>query len=399
MYIKNTDSDGLVPAPHVHPRVNSSNPTVIRVRWSIDCMHHPSEQPREHVQRLGCVLGLIEWIAPASAGCVVYIMLCGWHPFQVSWERVCKWVTLRRRVRQSPLHTSSYIGFDDLLEQKIVALSYLSVAFPLSITMSHLTAFRTKRTLPCSEGIFYTITWAHLKRKRYAFVCSLSFVFLVLDFTFWHDKNTVPLSDGCVVITIGLHIVSRLRNAPLLALIPCFRACVLTIACRSAQMPKTLSEEYSTKTQTRAGQSRRCRESVSVVVLCRRTRVRLCRPTALFRPRDPQIMQHPWLGDAASDNKSLQKQHERLKKFQVRAHTSNPHAHTRAYTQRSSQTNPHAAINIDMFATQHLRRLRKVSFAVLAATRASKKVQFTKSESEDSKTIPMWDPKCHCNAL
>merc|ERR1711903_193997 len=50
----------------------------------------------------------------------------------------------------------------------------------------------------------------------------------------------------------------------------------------------------------------------------------------------PQILKHPWLEDAASDNHLLKAQHDKLKKF------------------------------------QHLRRLRKVSFAVLAATRAAK---------------------------
>lgn len=54
----------------------------------------------------------------------------------------------------------------------------------------------------------------------------------------------------------------------------------------------------------------------------------------------PQIMQHPWLADATSDNRPLVKQQEKLRKY------------------------------------QNLRRFRKVSFAVLAATRASKLAAF-----------------------
>jgi len=69
----------------------------------------------------------------------------------------------------------------------------------------------------------------------------------------------------------------------------------------------------------------------------------------------PQILEHPWLcANATFDNKSLQTQHERFKRF------------------------------------QHLRRLRKVSFAVLAATRASKMVLDKSSfKHDDPKVVPM----------
>jgi len=63
----------------------------------------------------------------------------------------------------------------------------------------------------------------------------------------------------------------------------------------------------------------------------------------------PQILKHPWLADASSNNHVLASQQEKLKKY------------------------------------QHLRRLRKVSFAVLAATRASKIGAFNKTNAEFTK--------------
>lgn len=67
----------------------------------------------------------------------------------------------------------------------------------------------------------------------------------------------------------------------------------------------------------------------------------------------PEIMAHPWLADASSDNHVLQSQHQRLKKF------------------------------------QHLRRLRKVSFAVLAATRASKMAAAAGMFTKDKVAAPV----------
>jgi len=68
-----------------------------------------------------------------------------------------------------------------------------------------------------------------------------------------------------------------------------------------------------------------------------------------MRATIPQIMKHPWLADASTNNHALSSQQERLKKF------------------------------------QHLRRLRKVSFAVLAATRAAKIGAFSKNNAEFTK--------------
>jgi len=65
----------------------------------------------------------------------------------------------------------------------------------------------------------------------------------------------------------------------------------------------------------------------------------------------PQIMKHPWLADASTNDLNLTSQQEKLKKF------------------------------------QHLRRLRKVSFAVLAATRAAKIAVFNKKKRRTHQSL------------